>query len=83
MRHFCEDCGFPTFFQRPQVQRLEVLVGTLDLPFDFKANFHCYTESEMPWLKNLNDETPRFETWSKDAGMVPPTDYSPEQGLNR
>ncbi len=60
-----------------------MLVGTLDEPFDFKPNFHCYTESTMTWLKNLDDDTPRFETWSEDAGMVPPTDYNPKQGLNR
>jgi hypothetical protein len=83
VRHFCADCGSPIFFQRPQVQRIAVLVGTLDEPFDFKPNFHCYTESTMTWLKNLDDDTPRFETWSEDAGMVPPTDYNPKQGLNR
>jgi hypothetical protein len=58
-------------------------VGTLDEPFDFKPNFHCYTESTMPWLKNLDDATPRFETWSEDAVMVPPTDYNPRLGLGR
>ena len=82
VRHFCADCGSPIFFQRPQVQRIAVLIGTLDEPFDFKPNFHCYAESTMPWLKNLDDATPRFETWSKDAGMVPPTDYNPKQGLS-
>jgi hypothetical protein len=51
VRHFCVDCGSPIFFQRPQVQRIAVLVGTLDEPFGFKPNFHCYTESTMTWLK--------------------------------
>jgi hypothetical protein len=83
VRHFCADCGSPIFFQRPQAQRIALLVGSLDEPFDFKPNFHCYTESTMPWLKNLDDETPRFDTWSKDAGMVPPTDYNPKEGLIR
>ena len=45
VRHFCVDCGSPIFFQRPQVQRIAVLIGTLDEPFDFKPNFHCYAES--------------------------------------
>ena len=83
VRHFCADCGSPIFFERPQAHRIALLVGTLDEPFDFKPNFHCYTESTMPWLKNLDDETPRFETWSADAGMVPPTDYDPKEGLSR
>jgi hypothetical protein len=54
VRHFCADCGSPLFFQRPQVQRIAVLVGILDEPFDSKPNFHCYTESELPWLTSLD-----------------------------
>lgn len=38
---------------------------------------------QRPQVQRLDDDTPRFETWSEDAGMVPPTDYNPKQGLDR
>jgi hypothetical protein len=65
-RGFCSACG-STLSMHEEVlgDRVQVTLGSLDRPGDFRPDDHVWTRSRLPWLE-VDDDLPRFPQ-SSDA----------------
>jgi hypothetical protein len=61
-RGFCGDCGSPISFQYDGSSGPAIMVGTLDHPEDWPANWeHSGVESRVPWYE-IHDDLPQTTT---------------------
>lgn len=56
-RGFCSKCGGTLTFEPDKM--LFITVGSLDHPEYVTVESHCYTQTQLPWIK-LSDGLPRY-----------------------
>jgi hypothetical protein len=52
-RGFCAACGTPLFYDMPGADFINIVLGSLDDPYDVRPLKQSGTESRMPWFANL------------------------------
>jgi len=64
-RGFCPECGSTLSFERPALDEMSVLAGTLDEPNSVAPSMHVFTDHRCVWLQ-LADELPSHGRFPPD-----------------
>lgn len=62
IRHFCANCGSPTFMTAPGGTTIGIMLGTVDDPSSFRPTGHGWNRDRIAWLK-IDDDLP---CWAED-----------------
>ena len=49
-RGFCEICGSPIAYQKPDTDRLAIWIGTLDDPAAYEPQIHVHIDTKISWV---------------------------------
>lgn len=54
-RGFCRDCGTPLFYDMPDADFINIVLGSLDDPDDVRPVRQSGVEARVPWFSHLPD----------------------------
>lgn len=54
-RGFCRDCGTPLFYDIPEADFINIVLGSLDDPDDVRPVRQSGVEARVPWFSHLPD----------------------------
>jgi hypothetical protein len=69
-RGFCFLCGTPLFYDMPEADFINIVLGSLDDPYDVRPLTQSGVESRMPWFSHL----PGLPGTEMDDGSEPITE---------